>query len=452
MRNLIVASAIAGVLGSGLASAATAPTAAQALAATNIIYISGSSAAKAALKTAIAGADWCNGNPMSAFASGTPDFNAWSCTAAAGPFSGQTTTIYYRAEGGSVVGVLPVINNVAIKQLDLSTSGGCPQTATGTVTCTVGGTSGVNGINDSWTSGVFTPSVAAQIGISDLEPSAFIGQNAPKYTFVGPLRSQAQLSSTSLLPQAVVFQQVFGLIINNSPSGIAGVNNISSQAVRDILAGSLADWSNVPAAGAASGLTSQTAAAAADSALGGQTVAAVSTAVKVCNREAGSGTRTGATLYFLGANCTTTAEGLNDSGTPADNYSTNDEITCVQNNPGSIGYVSIDHQTGLPSGVAALAIDGNLPTNTKAALGQYTWVYEASMQFNPSANPTNKSFYNYFLPKLQSLAEAPQTVDVLAIPNLQTNTAQFPLSTQGVIATSLYTRSGNSCNALASQN
>jgi len=117
---------------------------------------------------------------MSTFASGTPDFNAYSCTAAAGPFNGQSTTIYYRAEGGSVVGVLPVINNVAIKQLDLSAAGGCPQAATGAVTCVVGGTSAANGSNDSWTSGVFTPTVAAQVGISDLEPKVFIGDNFPQ--------------------------------------------------------------------------------------------------------------------------------------------------------------------------------------------------------------------------------------------------------------------------------
>ena len=449
MRNLVVASAVAAALTGGLAVAATAPTAPQALAATNIIYISGSSAAKAAVKASIAGADWCNGNPMSSFASGTPDFNAWSCTANAGPFTGQTTTIYYRAEGGSVVGVLPLINNVAIKQLDLSTAGGCPQTATGSVTCTVGGTSGNNGLNDSWTSGVFTPSVNSQLGISDLEPSAFIGQNAPHYTFVGPLKTATQLKNTSLLAQAPMFQQVFGLIINNTAAGISGVNNLSTQAVRDILAGSLGDWSNVPAAATVAGLTSQSAAAAT---AGVATVASTTTPITVCNREAGSGTRTGATLYFLGANCTTTAQTLNDSGSPADNFSTNDEIACVQAHPGSIGYVSIDHQTGNGTTAVGVSLDGVTPTNTKAALGQYTWVYEASFNQNPAANATNKSFYTYFLPKFQTLAEAPQTVDVLAIPNLQTNTAQFPLQTSGVIATSLYTRFGNSCNALASQN
>ncbi len=446
MRNLTIAAAVAGVLSSGAAFAVGAPTAVQAQAAPIKIYISGSSAAKGAFKASLAGADWCGGNSMSTFAAGSPDFNAYSCTASAGPFVGQSTTIYYRGEGGSVVGVLPLYNDVAIKQLDLSPAGGCPQTTTGAVACVVGGTAAANGNTDSWPSGVFTPGVPAQIGVSDLEPKTFIGDNFPSsYTFIGPGQTAANLKSTTNLPQAPVFAQVFGIIMNNTPAGIAGVNNLSKQAVSDILTGGYADWASVPAAPTVAGLTSMNGA-------GPGVASAAGTAVVVCNREAGSGTRTGTTLFFLGDECTSAASPLADITPPADNFSTGDEITCVKNNPGAIGYVSIDKQAGLPAGVVAVALDGVLPSNTKAALGQYTWVFEASLNKNKNANANNTAFYNYYLPKIQALATAPQSAQVLAIPGLAGNTATLPLTTSGVIATSLYSRSGDSCARATSQN
>lgn len=445
MRNLLVAAAVAGVLSSGAAFAVVAPTAVQAQAAPIKIYISGSSAAKKAIATSLAGADWCGANSMSTFAAGTPDFNAYSCTAANGPFAGQSTTIYYRAEGGSVVGVLPLYNNVAIKQLDLSPAGGCPQATTGAVACVVGGTSAANGNSDSWPTGVFTPAVAAQIGVSDLEPKVFVGDNFPSsYTFIGPAQVAANLKSTTNLPQSQVFQQVFGIIMNNTPAGIAGVNNLGTQVIADILAGSYLDWASVPAAPTVGALVSMNGA--------GPAVGSAATPVIVCNREAGSGTRTGASIYFLGDECTTTATGIAGANPPADNFSTGDEITCVKNNPGAIGYVSIDKQAGLPAGVVAVALDGVLPTNTKAALGQYTWVYEASFNKNKAADANDTAFYNYYLPKLQLLASAPQSAQVLAIPGLGTNTAQIPLSVNGAISTSLFTRSGDSCSRLLEQN
>jgi ABC-type phosphate transport system substrate-binding protein len=385
---------------------------------------------------------------MTTFASGTPDFNAYSCTAAAGPFSGSTTTVYYRAEGGSVVGVLPLINNVAIKQLDLSPAGGCPQATTGSVTCVVGGTSATNGKTDSWTSGVFTPGIAAQIGISDLEPKVFVGDNFPTdYNFIGPKRSAADLKSATLLPQNIVFQQTFGLILNNNTAGIAGVNNLSRQAIRDILTGGFANWNAVPAAP----VTTSDGTALVSKVGAGPGVANASVAIKLCNREEGSGTRTGTALYFLGDECTSTASAISDPG--PDNFSTTDEIACVQGTAGAIGYVSIDKQAGLPAGVVAVAIDGVLPTNTKSALGLYDWVYEASMQRNPAADANDKAFYNYYVPRLQALASAPQSAQVNVVPFIGTsgNTPGLPLSSSGIINVSNYTRNGDSCTALAEQ-
>jgi len=459
MRNLIVASAVAAALGAGVANATEATDQAAAAGATNQVFIAGSSAAEGAITTFLNSAQWCNGALIQFVkASGKPDFNAFYCAApvaATGKtFSGVPTTVYYRGEGGSAVGVMPVINNLTINQLDLTSAGVCAGAAS-PYACTVGGTTAANGAADSWTSGVAKK--AAAIGLSDLEPKAFVGDNAPvNYTFVGPLKTAAQLKSQANLPQEQIFQQTFAMIINNSnlQNGAAvGVNNLSSQALHDILAGGLINWNNVPAAPAVTGLVGTTGAGATTTTVSGTT----STGVILCNREQGSGTRTGASIYFMGDECTSTATPIGEGGGPADSFSTSDEITCVTNNPGAIGYVSLDKAPGLvANGVSLLAIDGVVPTRTAAALGQYTWTFEASLQHATTANATNVAFYNFAGPALQNVNTTATSAQVTAIPNLAAaNTATLPVLTVGAPSgtpVSLYTRSGDSCTSLGSQN
>src|SRR5271166_5631622 len=125
MRNILIVSAVAAALTASVAGANEAADQAAAQAAVNKVVISGSSAAEAAVQSFLNSASWCNG-ALVVFnhASGTPDFNAWYCAApvaAAGvTFAGIPTTVLYRGEGGSAVGVLPEYNHVALNHIDLS--------------------------------------------------------------------------------------------------------------------------------------------------------------------------------------------------------------------------------------------------------------------------------------------------------------------------------------------
>src|SRR5258708_38663697 len=90
----------------------------------------------------------------------------------------------------------------------------------------------------------------------------------------------ATLGALSTKP---LFQQVFGMYINTA--GINGgatgqVLNLSRATVGQILAGNYADWSAGP------------------SATGGQ-VSSTSQAITAVNRGAGSGSRSGASIYAL---------------------------------------------------------------------------------------------------------------------------------------------------------
>lgn len=464
MDNRIIASAVAGILAAAAAPATFAqpPTAAQAAAAKIVFYVSGSSAAAAGFAAAV-GADLCGGSsnlsqfttvPSTATTS-TPDFRAYSCTSAGGtskaggtiPFGGSLVTIYYRAEGGSVTGVFPVINDTSINFLDLSTA--CTGTA-GTQLCTVGGTSAGNGPSDSFTSGVAKH--ASEFGISDLEPAVFgaasgtfkhagAGHEDPSgvYTtsFIGPDQTQQALSAMS---QTRLFQQTFGIIANSN----LGITDISSDAVQAILAGTVTDWGLIPTSS-------------------GSSVASAGTTIVVCQRDLGSGTRSGADVYFTQDGCNVVSPGtaLTDragkaSQPAADNYSTLEELACVQGHSNSIGYVSIDNETSTHIGsgapfpsVVGLTLNGITPSNLGTATGAYQFAFEASGNDNPTAQAANTNaavFYPYLKKVLQNVNTAPQAVDINALAFVGNKPSANVSGTKvGSIYISAYDRGGNSC-------
>src|SRR5277367_6665809 len=150
-RKVTLAAAIAAVLGTAAAYAAP-PTLAQIEASTNNIYIAGSSAAKNAILTGLE-QSVCGGaaNAFIFNSSGNGNFFAFSCVpvAAANAANAGTYNIFYRDEGGSVVGMLPIVNAKQINQLSLSpgTIGGCSASP---CSIAVTGTSSVNGTDDSF--------------------------------------------------------------------------------------------------------------------------------------------------------------------------------------------------------------------------------------------------------------------------------------------------------------
>ena len=118
-RKVTLAAAIAAALGSAAAHAAL-PTLAQIEASTNNVFIAGSSAAKNAILGALV-TNVCGGagNAFQFNSAGNANFFAVSCVpvAAANAANGGVYNFFYRDEGGSVVGMLPIVNSKTINQL-----------------------------------------------------------------------------------------------------------------------------------------------------------------------------------------------------------------------------------------------------------------------------------------------------------------------------------------------
>ncbi|MBV8445158.1 MAG: hypothetical protein JOZ92_04505, partial [Candidatus Dormibacteraeota bacterium] len=214
----LIAAGVAAAL-SGAYAQATAPTIAQAAAATQTLVIAGSSAAKNAIISGVE-TDVCGGSGnvlLVSSAGGTKNFFALACNTTAtisGITTGSLVTIYYRTEGGSVVGALPIATGYHPLRLNLSDAS-C--TGSGlTATCTVNGTTSANGPNDSWT-GAVTPD-AVQLGITDLEPGLLTGADYPTGYNAGVWGS-ASTAQMKALTSVRLIQQVFGLAVNNSGGG-----------------------------------------------------------------------------------------------------------------------------------------------------------------------------------------------------------------------------------------
>jgi hypothetical protein len=461
-RNMKIAAAVAAALAANIA-AAVPPTAGQANGAAHKLYVAGSSAAAGAVSALIKGRCAVAAD-FGAFQSqvfspafspaGTPDFRAFSCTfAATDPtFPSQLVTVYYRAEGGSVMGVLPVYNNKQLNFLDLSAAGTCPAAATGNVVCPVGGSSGVNGIHDSFPTGVSKHFV--EMGVADLEPAVFAStNNSPVGVYdlavIGPPVSASNLQNH--FTQSVVAQQTFEIVINNTPANLVGLNNLTRQTVQELLNGNFNDWHTVAAAPAVAGLNSTGAGYA------GPQVAAAATPAIVCNREIGSGTRAASSIFFAGDVCSTGAvTPIAEFGTPADNFATSDELACVDTNPGAIGYVSVDNNSKIGAGnqfpnVTAVAIDGVLGTNKASASGQYLYNYEmAFTQGASTAASTAAALVPSLITAMQTGGTSAQSAQINVLPGIGTpaNVSQLPLQQFGAkpIYTSLTSRGGNSCS------
>ena len=472
MRNVHVAAAVAAALGiSGAAFAANPPTPSGAMSAAHNVYMAGSSAAVNGV-LAYLEATVCGGTGWSLFTSpttttGLPDFRAVSCSPASGqPFSGSTLTVWYRPEGGSVVGVFPVVNNTSIKQLNMNTAS-CTSTGSNatsaTYNCTsVTGVTPANGTDDSFgPTGVQSHTV--DVGVSDLEPGVFAnlsgatpawaggGNNDPiptySTTFTGADQS---VDTVQGMTHFIPFQQVFGFIVSTS----LAITDLPKEQIAAIFDGSVVDWANV-STGTSSGH-----------------VTATSTPIVVCNREVGSGTRSQADVFLNGDGCNGvgTVSILSEvqgqvvktpGGTitePNDNFQTAAELDCVNGHQNSIGYVSIDKFPGAGANSNKITVSGAAATQINAATGVYSDVFEASINLNASASSDGNTFYTALSNTLSAVNNVPKSGQILAIPGAvgTTNAAKIPLQ-QGSPSTeftSLFQRSpsaGNSCTPLTDQ-
>ena len=469
MRNVHIAAAVATALAVGSVAFAAPPTPSAAQGAAHQIFMAGSSAAANGVIAFLEGTSVCGGTGYSVFTTptstpGLPDFRAVSCSPAAGPFSGSTLTVWYRPEGGSVVGVLPVINNTSIKQLSMSTAGCTLTSATSAATaaynCTgvVGVTPG-NGTDDSFGTGTFAHNV--DVGISDLEPGAFGnitigttkawaggGNNDPFGTYTAAFTGADQgPNALQAMTHATVFQQVFGFAVSTN----LAITSLPKEQIAGIYDALVTDWVNV-----ATGATSSA------------TVTSVSTPIVICNREIGSGTRAEADVFLNGDGCngvgavqvlTDVAGAVIGTLTePNDNFQTAAEIDCVNSHPNAIGYVSIDNfskfGTTVAPNVNAIAVSGAVASQLSGATGVYSDVFEASVNENASASADGKTWYTSLVPVLQAVNTTPKSGQVLAIPGQPAgNVAQIPLQvgSPSTEFTSLFWRgggAGNSCTPL----
>jgi hypothetical protein len=441
VSNPRIAAAVAAVLASGAsgyASAQVQPTPASAAAPSTALYISGSSAAKPAILGALE-TGLCGGTFSSFSSTGDTNFFAVSCapatsTGITGANGSNIFTIWYRDEGGSVTGALPIVSGSSINQMNVSGATG----SSGVYTVSIGGSSGTNGIDDSFSGGVMKEPV--QLGVTDVEPGALIGDNYPS-AYKSSVYGVATSTQLAGLTKTPVFQQVFGIFVNTSGGAFTAAEkatlNLSKATITNLLQGNTTDW----------GSAEDTA---------GNAVTAAGTPVTIINREQGSGSRTATSIYFTDDNCNSAAASILEStaGT-ADFFSTGNVLAAANIVPGAITYASIDN-AGSFANLTLVSVNGILPSNLAAAQGQYDFWYEATLVANSKTTltPSQTSLIAYLTPQFQTLATAPHAVDVLAIPGKGSpaNAATLPPTPNGsatvkTIYVNPFTRGGVSCKS-----
>src|SRR5262245_2268053 len=433
----LIAAGVAAAL-TGAYAQATAPTIAAAAAnTTQTLVIAGSSAAKNSLIAGIE-KDVCNdpggaaNTLLVSSTGGTKNFFALACNAPAvtGIPANSLVTIYYRTEGGSVVGALPVVANHNIARLDL-TDVSCAGTGI-TATCAVTGTTTTNGPNDTW-GGAVTPD-RVDLGVTDVEPGLLTGADYPT-NYASSAFGTATTAQMKALTTVRLYQQVFGIVVNHVTTAIPTPINLSKESTAAILVGKYSDWHKVP------------------DATTGDPITAGSVKINLVNREAGSGTRTSANTYFLEYQCSST----NAIAGAAGQFSTTDELTVLNTTAGGIGYASIDTlpNASFPNLVFA-TINGIAPSNLAAAAGQYDYWYEATLVPETGLAGATLALANFLETDLPKLATAPITPQINVIPGVGGNTGTVPLTVGGTGTVHIYvnpfTRNGKSCNVPVNTN
>lgn len=454
--NSQLAAAIAAVLGTVAGSAALAQSAASPTQAANpdvSLYIAGSSAAAKGVLAALE-ADLCGNSYLLYSSTSNKNFFAVSCkpaTNVAGADGNSVYTVWYRDEGGSVVGALPMVTGYKPKQLDLTQLTAC---ASNPCTPTILGVSTGNGIDDSFSGALVNKAV--DFGILDVEPSIFglASKNNYPSAYSTAVWGSASLSSLTSLTYGELFDEVYGIFVNDTGLKEGGVAvspsnplSLSKAMVSNILTKSVTNWS----------LVTDT---------NGNAVASSSIPIVIVNREQGSGSRAATDLLITGDSCQAAGKPLSEQlpitkqGNPnVDYFATGDVLGAANTITGAITYATIDQSA---SNLSIVALNGVSPTNSgnsggnaAAATGQWDFWVEATYVVNPTETFTSaqSSLITYLTSQLQNVGTAPHVADVLAIPTsangssvaLTPNTAAAALG-GATIYVNPFTRSGVTCN------
>jgi ABC-type phosphate transport system substrate-binding protein len=454
MKNYsLIAAVVATALASAAAQAQTAPSLATVNSSTAAsLVIAGSSAAQPAVFSFIENT-MCDNGPTSALvveSTGNTNFFSISCVTSqvTGIPASSLVTVYYRTEGGSVVGALPLVTGYKPFRLNLNA---CTQPGgTGTVTCSVSGTSSAgtsttaNGPFDSW--GGATVQDAVQLGVTDVEPGQLTGKDFPSnYSAAVWGYNSTTASQFAGLTEVPFLQQVFGLAVNIPAADLNSKNNGAVNLSRDsaaaIFNGKLSNWDLVP------------------DALTGNPITSVSLPIVTINREPGSGTRTATNIFVFNYQCGGT--GNITAGNTSLNYSTGDDLTAAVAATGSITYAAINNLEPYGTKFSTLTmatINGVTPSNLAAATGQYDFWYEATLVPTTAAISAGSSALStYIQTAIVDLQNAPVVADVNVITGAGTNVAAIPFTTTGGAGASQvtsagvsiyvnpFTRGGNSC-------
>ena len=379
----------------------------------------------------------------------SPDFRAYTCTvnAISGLPAGTGIIVYYRSEGGSIFGVagnqtLAGGSGLAVNSLNIGTSGAVnagPYTVNETVAQLEA---------DTQTGAVQKQQV--QLGISDVEPTAFINGNyGSEYSFVPyPAPSVTKLSSVPTIPS--IIGQVFAPIVSKTGGSSAfynssGFNNtagLTSQEIATIITGNVSDWGSVPSAVAAGSS-------------GGT--------ITLCRRDQGSGTQVVTSTHFAGQNCssgglpyiTTTNPGV--TATVITNFSTTDVLNCVANNAGAIGFVALQTAAKYTGANATqITVDGIIPSAVNSAQGKYTYYAEAYAVKDASLTGSAATLANKIVTDLQNAQNTPSTTaspSLVAVPGA-VNTPFSPVTpfkSGQQIPIAIGSTVGNTCTPLVDQ-
>jgi hypothetical protein len=412
-----------------------------------VLVMGGASAARDAVRTefnnmCVAGTFDVYAADDTAVTSGAePDFRVYSCTLSAGlaniddSIEGDNVVVFYRSEGGSVYGPGSVAHNAAIKALRVVNTTACTDSAstfpTVTETCTI---SNYDLGSDTETSGRLID-LNIQLAVSDEEPKVYRGVNWPTVGILAGLGEPAPGVLEGLSPQNQVFGQIFGIMVNTANP----VTSLSKQDITAIFTGAYDNWSDVRATpnGAAS-------------------VYPAGGAIKVCRREAGSGTQATAELYFMGQGCNSAAKTFLDEITnpPSGdtvlqhNSTTSSLEVCVGGDANAIGMNVF--KSPAPANTKYIAIEGVAPSRENAAVGSYDYWYEATYTRRAGLSGRSLLLAQGLTTRAQQLASVPNNQAVIGLRLGGTNAFTAPVQSPTPVAYG--TRNGNSCSTQAAGN
>jgi hypothetical protein len=423
LRNITLA-ALAALAGHAFAAPNTTPvSAAEAAAAADTLYFSGSSAAKSIIAGLVS--QNCNTGTFVTFSDSTGNYNAYACRTLAvndwGLPENTVVVVNKRDDQGSGFGVFPVATNTPVNFLDLTTA-------------------------DTANAGKYKLAAhTADVGISDVEPTLFnVAANRP-----GAFASAAAVTASSFAPVTItqpdgskstatvtpVFSQVFGVAVTaklyaalQTAQGTTGTPSLPRDYLANFFSQNLGAGGFTPL-----GVTN------ADTA-----------GVNVCFRDQGSGTRVAGNIFFgqfpgngssgflpLDGSVATTTSPTDATGAIyiSEAGSGGGVQTCLKNvnamtgNGYGIGLLGFG-TAEVPADYKYVAIDGVAPSRDAAKNGKYGFWVESTIQVNKAstASAAAKAWMNSFIAKAQfstNLAQLSSTAQngVFALPASQSTVA-----------------------------